>query len=227
MFVSLYLCVLASGLFRCVLRSPDRLSAMYYPRAEVWQSNSPTTSDEQQTSTSRHWTAAQLAGLSPRKLMLLPFWFSSTKGLLRCINSNIHTPCPTTTCSDVSNIRLVYPNISTVRPASCVWLLPPPLPPKNPAIVASRSPLILLRRLMWLLGCWAEQIPASLRPALVQATANVMKVRQVTRIELLWAYSPRWSRSVAVIVAWIAAGQPSLPPLTRIMTTAVVSLLSL
>eukprot|EP00752_Nemacystus_decipiens_P012244 g10853.t1 len=48
----------------------------------------------------------------------------------------------------------------------------------NPVIAASRSPLILLRRLMWLLGCWAEQIPASLRPALVQATANVMKAKE-------------------------------------------------
>lgn len=48
---------------------------------------------------------------------------------------------------------------------------------KNATSRESRPPLILLRRLMWLLGCWAEQIPASLRPALVQATANVMKVR--------------------------------------------------
>lgn len=47
---------------------------------------------------------------------------------------------------------------------------------KNAAVVGSRPPLVLLRRLMWLLGCWAEQIPAPLRPALVQATANVMKV---------------------------------------------------
>ncbi|CAM9170022.1 unnamed protein product, partial [Hapterophycus canaliculatus] len=46
----------------------------------------------------------------------------------------------------------------------------------------SRPPLILLRRLMWLLGCWAEQIPASLRPALVQATANVMKATEADMV---------------------------------------------
>ncbi|CAM9386400.1 unnamed protein product, partial [Sphacelaria rigidula] len=39
-------------------------------------------------------------------------------------------------------------------------------------------PLVLLRRLMWLLGCWAEQIPGSLRPPLVQATANVMQANE-------------------------------------------------
>ncbi len=61
----------------------------------------------------------------------------------------------------------------------CLSLSPPVYLPfallKAPAS-PSPTPLILLRRLMWLLGCWAEQIPASLRPALVQATANVMKV---------------------------------------------------
>lgn len=37
-------------------------------------------------------------------------------------------------------------------------------------------PLVLLRRIMWLFGCWAEQIPDVLRPRLVQGIANVMQV---------------------------------------------------
>lgn len=69
-----------------------------------------------------------------------------------------------------------------------------------PQQVARGPPPILLRRLMWLLGCWAEQIPTSLRPPLVQATANVMKVRMdvgaVIVIDTIKVGSTcrRWSR---------------------------------
>lgn len=42
-------------------------------------------------------------------------------------------------------------------------------------------PAVLLRRLMWLLGCWSQQIPASLRPPLVLAAANVMNVSKMIR----------------------------------------------
>ncbi|CAM9115051.1 unnamed protein product [Ectocarpus fasciculatus] len=54
---------------------------------------------------------------------------------------------------------------------------------------SSCGPMVLLRRLMWLLGCWAEQIPASLRPALVQATANVMKATEADMVIRLSALS--------------------------------------
>ncbi|CAM9704986.1 unnamed protein product [Pylaiella littoralis] len=61
---------------------------------------------------------------------------------------------------------------------------------QQPASRGSHSPLILLRRLMWLLSCWAEQIPESLRPTLVQATASVMKAQEadvVIRLSALGA----------------------------------------
>lgn len=63
---------------------------------------------------------------------------------------------------------------------------------QKPASCGSRPPLILLRRLMWLLSCWAEQIPASLRPALVQATANVMKVSQGPRFAAQGRFCLQW-----------------------------------
>ncbi|CAM9383693.1 unnamed protein product [Ectocarpus sp. 4 AP-2014] len=60
---------------------------------------------------------------------------------------------------------------------------------QTPAASGSGGPMVLLRRLMWLLGCWAEQIPASLRPALVQATANVMKATEADMVIRLSALS--------------------------------------
>ncbi|CAM9530691.1 unnamed protein product [Ectocarpus sp. 12 AP-2014] len=60
---------------------------------------------------------------------------------------------------------------------------------QTPAASGSCGPMVLLRRLMWLLGCWAEQIPASLRPALVQATANVMKATEADMVIRLSALS--------------------------------------
>lgn len=121
-----------------------------------------------------HWTTyltlAQLEDSSPQKILL------PSRPPQACHPALLHSSTVTPTFRFAPFVPKLfcspYRPLSPLSPLSLFLSLSP----KNPAIVASRCPLILLRRLMWLLGCWAEQIPASLRPALVQATANVMKV---------------------------------------------------
>ncbi|CAM9705097.1 unnamed protein product, partial [Laminaria digitata] len=74
-------------------------------------------------------------------------------------------------------------------------------------------PLVLQRRLMWLLGCWAEQIPPSLRPHIVQATGNVIKARgadvvvQLAALNALHSLLSLWdldtSQCLAPALGWL------------------------